>query len=300
MRKIPEFPYFKKLELADKEEVEKFTKKFLPYSDFNFANIWSWDIHQKMMICQLNKNLIVLFNDYVTGEHFLTFIGENKIPETATDLIEYSKRNYHTSFLKLIPEEIAVVLSEAGFKAIPDRDSYDYIYSVDHLSDMDNWTKSSQCRKIRNFIKQYPDYIVKLTSIHEALKDEYIDMFKKWAKNKEIENHFELNEYKAFERILQIEDSNIKVLSLYINDILIGFTIYEIVSNDYAIAHFSKADVNYHSSIYELLNWEEAKALKTKKIKHYNWELDLGIAGLRYSKEKYHPESFLKKFIISK
>ena len=45
---LPEFPQFKKLELSDKEEVEKFTSKFPPYSDFNFVSMWSWDIKGEM------------------------------------------------------------------------------------------------------------------------------------------------------------------------------------------------------------------------------------------------------------
>ena len=294
---LPEFPKMKPIKLSDREDVEKFTRKFPPYSDFNFANMWSWNIHQKMMICQLNKNFVALFNDYVTGEHFLSFIGENKIFETASELIEFSKEHYHTNFLKLIPEEMAVILSKAGFKTTPDRDSYDYIYSVENLAKL---LKGSHHKKIRNFIKMYPNCVVEYSSIHEVLKDEHKKMFKKWAENRKKEKHFELNEYKAFERILQIKDDNIEVLSLYVNDILVGFTIYEIISRDYAVAHFSKADIKYHSSIYELLNQEEVKALEAKKIKYYNWEQDLGIAGLRYSKERYNPEFFLKKFVISK
>jgi len=165
---------------------------------------------------------------------------------------------------------------------------------------MNQWTKNSKSKRIRQFVRQHPDYKVTISSIGEIQKDSYQKLFKKWANNKEIENHFELHEYKAFERILQIKDNNnIKVLSLYVNDILMGFTVYEIVSGDYAIAHFSKADIKYHSSMYDLLIWEEAKALKARKVKYYNFELDLGITGLRYTKEKYKPAFFLKKFILT-
>ena len=292
MNKIPEFP--------DQEEVKKFTDQFLPYSDFNFANLWSWDIHQKMMIGQLYKNLVVLFNDYITGEHFLTFIGKNKITETASELIAFSKRNYHTSFLKLIPEEIAAVLSEAGFNVAHDRDAYDYIYSVEHLATMNNWSKNTSGKRIRNVLKSDAKYVVKQSSIEEILKEEHLELFKKWANNKNINTHFELNEYKAFERLLQIKDKNIEVISLYVNNLLVGFTVYEIISEDYAISHFAKVDKRYHHSISDLLNWEEAKCLDKKGIKYFNWELDLGITGLRYAKEKYHPAFFFKKFIISK
>jgi hypothetical protein len=107
-----------------------------------------------------------------------------------------------------------------------------------------------------------------------------------------------LNEFKAFKKFLQNDDDDIKIVSLYINGVLAGFNIYEIISADYANCSFSKADVKYHSSVYDILDWEEAKILNTKKIKYYNWEVDLGIPGLRYSKEKYKPAFFLKKFTV--
>ena len=56
---IPEFPKFKNLELSDKNDIEKFTSKFLPYSDFSFVSMWSWDIKGEMRIAQLNGNLVV-------------------------------------------------------------------------------------------------------------------------------------------------------------------------------------------------------------------------------------------------
>lgn len=44
---IPKFPEFKKLELSNKEEIENFTSKFPPYSDFNFVSMWCWDFRYK-------------------------------------------------------------------------------------------------------------------------------------------------------------------------------------------------------------------------------------------------------------
>lgn len=295
---IPEFPEFKKLELSDKKEVEKITRKFPPYSDFNFISMWSWDTKDEMRISVLNNNLVVRFTDYVTNKPFLSFIGENKLSETAKKLITFSKKNYQIDSLKLIPEEVADILSKSEFAISLDVDSHDYIYSIKELCNMHNWLGHQSSKGIEKFLKLHPDYLVKISSIGEIQKDECKKMFKKWATNKNINDHFGLNEYKAFERFLEIKDENIEVVSLYKNNQLIGFTAYEIISEDYGIAHFSKANTKHHSAIYDILNWEEAKSLKTKGVKYYNWEQDLGIPGLRKSKEKYGPCHFLKKFLI--
>ncbi len=295
---IPEFPKFKKLELSDKKDIESFTHKHPPYSDFNFANMWAWDIHHKIRISMLNKNFVVLFSDYVHGEQFLMFIGKNKISETAKRLIEFSEKYHQTNVLKFIPEEIAHILEKEGYVVRPDRDAHDYVYSVAHLAKMDCWPGSGISKRIRQFIKLYPDYVIKKSSVHEILKDEYEKIFKKWAKNKKVDDHFELNEYKAFKRFLQISCKNTKVVSMYIHNALVGFALHGTLPNHCAISHFIKSDTGLHCGINDVLNWEEAKYLLEKGVKYYNWEQDLGIPGLRYSKEKYNPSLLMKKFII--
>jgi uncharacterized protein len=297
---IPEFPKFKRIELSDKKDVEKFTSKFPPYADFSFSNIWIWNLKENMGLSILNDNLVVKFTDYLDGQLFFSFLGENMVNETARELIIFSKKRYKTNILRLVPEIATNFLDKSEFDVIPDANSHDYVYSVSHLANMNAWTKNSLSKGIRRFIKKNPDYIVKQHSIQEVSEDEYLRMFKSWSDNKNIKDHFELNEYKALKRMFQIKDKNIKIISLYLDDVLIGFTVFEIFSDDYAVSHFAKADISQHSSVYAVLNWEEAKILKKRGIKYYNWEQDLGIEGLKKSKMKYKPTLFLNKFFVKK
>jgi hypothetical protein len=296
---IPKFPKFKSLELTDNKEIEKFTSKFPPYSDFNFVSLWSWDIKGEIRISMLNNNLVVRFTDYVTGELFYSFLGDEKENETVEELFKFLEKENSKQILKLISEEIGHKLVKSNFSLVLDQDSYDYIYSVSHLSKMQGWTKNSSGKNIRNFIKKYPNYVVKHCPIKETKKDEFIGMFKKWARNKGAENYLELNENKALVRIFDIKDENVNTVSLYVNGIFVGFTIYEILSSNYAISHFAKTDITFHNAISDILNWEEAKILDTRGVKFFNWEQDLGIPGLRKSKEKYRPSFLFKKLTIS-
>ncbi|MEI6280867.1 MAG: phosphatidylglycerol lysyltransferase domain-containing protein, partial [bacterium] len=300
MNTIPLFPDFKDIELSDKTLIKAFTSKFPPYSDYNFTAIWSWswDVNKKVMISQLNNNLVILFKDYVSDQRFLSFIGNNQVPKTALQLIAHSEKYFNTNLLRLIPEEVVRILPEDEFVITADRNSYDYIYSVPDLANMNTWPQNSIRKSIRKFIKKYPNYIIKQSSIKEVEKTIYLDLFKKWSQNKDIENFLEFNELKAFKKFFDNHDDNIKIVSLYINNILVGFNTYEIISKDYANSSFSKADTEYDTSIYSVLNWEEAKILNKEKITYYNWEQDLGIPGLRYSKEKYKQAFFLKKFTV--
>jgi len=296
---LQEFPKFKSIEISDQEDVEEITRKFPPYSDFNFVSMWSWDIKEEMRLSVLNGNLIVRFTDYITKEPFFSFIGADKAEETARELISFSEKNYNKNLLRLVPEEVANNLARSDFNLILDQDAFDYVYSVPHLSNMHKWPKHSSSKNVRSFSKLYPNYIVKRQSIKNALQDEYTKMFKKWADNKGIEGCLELNEYKAVERIFQLKRDNINIVSLYVGSVLIGFTIYEILSSEYAISHFAKADIGFHKATNDVLNWEEAKILNSRGVKYFNWEQDLGITGLRQSKKKYEHSAFLKKFTVS-
>jgi len=298
---IPEFPKFKKIELSDKKDIEKFTSKFPPYSDFNFYNMWAWDIHNKMVLSQLNGNLVVLFNDYVNSEEFLAFLGEKRAAETASILIAYSKDKHKKGFLKFVPEEVILAFKNLSFIVKADKDSFDYVYLVEHLAIMKNWHKNTSGKRIRRFLKTGIKYTIKHSSPEDITKDQekYKEFFKKWAEDKNIKDHYKLYEYKAFERFLTIKDKNIHFVTLFFGERMVGFTVYEILSKDYAVSHFAKADKEHYAAISDLLNWEEAKILHAKGIKYFNWEQDLGIPGLRYAKEKYKPAFVFKKYIVS-
>ena len=91
---IPEFPQFKKLELSDRKDLEKFTSKFPPYSDFNFVSMWAWDTKGEMQISQLNGNLVVQFTDYINGKPFFSFLGDSLVLDTIKTLLDFSKKNF--------------------------------------------------------------------------------------------------------------------------------------------------------------------------------------------------------------
>ena len=295
---IPTFPNFKKIELTDRKDIEKLTSKFPPYADFNFSNMWAWDLKDEMGFSVLNGNLVVKFTDYLNGQPFLSFIGDNMVNETVRGLVAFSIKNYKIDILKLVPETVVNLLDKKEFKVTPDVDSRDYIYSIPKLATMDAWPKSTISKGIRRFTRESPDYVIQKNSIEEIFEKEYFEMFQRWSENKNVSNHLELNEYQAFKRLFELKDNSLKIISLYKNNLLLGFDIYETCSQKYVLSHFCKADTSYHENINSLLNWEEAKIFNTQGLFYFNWQQDLGIPGLRKSKAKYKPDLFLKKFIV--
>ena len=252
------------------------------------------------MLSQLNENLVLLFYDYITEAPFLSYIGKNKLADTAHELIAYSQLHYQENTLKLIPGTVATQLPDSEFTVIADENSHDYIVSVPYLCSLDTLPRSNNkagysCQK---FLRLYPHFTFQNQCIKGIEPDEYTDLFTRWAKIQSLD-HLELNEYSAFERFIHNTENENHIVSIYDGNTIIGFGSYELLTKDYAISHFSKADRNY-TGIYDELYFLIGKALQEAGIRYWNFEQDLGLPGLRQAKRKYKPEFYLKKFIVEK
>lgn len=295
---IPNFPSFKPLEWSDKNYIESFTEQFPPYSDFNFTSMWAWNTSDEILHSNLNGNLVILFNDYITNYQFFSFIGIHQIEETASILLEYSEKEYGVGYLKLIPKHLINHFQNERWSVIPDKDSDDYILSVALVQEMDKLTKNNSAKAIRKFAKMYKDYSVTYNSINEVDNKIYFNLIDDWNSSKNLNGEFN-NEDKALKKYFTLRQSEIKIHSLFVNGKLVAFNTCEFCSMEYAISHFSKTDKAYKGA-YEVLCWEEAKHLNDLGIKHLNIEQDLGIEGLRFSKQKFKPSHFLRKYILKK
>lgn len=298
---IPQFPEFKKLELSDRKEINKFTLEFPPYSDFNFISMWSWDIHNKMRISELNNNLVIYFTDYLTGEPFYSFIGNNKINETVETLIQLSQQEGLGSALKLIPEHSTINLDKEKFKIIEDRNNFDYIYHIEHLSTLKGTKYETHRNLIHQFSKKYPNWKVKIINFQEENhRDDILSLYQKWLKNKG-EGLSNKNELLALKRLLSIEDflkHGLNCFAIYVADEMIGFIINEHI-NDHNIIHFEKAHIDYRGA-YSFLMQQNSKILQSFNLKYLNFEQDLGVESLKFTKNKLRPSHFLKKYKITR
>jgi hypothetical protein len=294
-RMIPAFPEFNPLKFSDRTAVEMIVHTFAPDSDFSFSNLYSWNAQ----VSSLHGNLAVRLTDYLSSAPFLTFIGHHRLADSATQLLELSRAQCHSSFLRLVPEIIARELTDAGFAVTADDAATDYVYTVAHIADMHEWPGHSFRRRIRQFAALHPGYTVQLAPLHTIDTDAFCALFALWAKRKGHASAQTSDEYPAFKRFLKLIDPNIKTVGLYVDTQLVGFSSFELLPGGTATVHFSKADNAFHGGICNVLYWEEARLLQTLGVTHYNWGPDLGLQSLRRSKNKYKPCQLFKKFTVS-
>mgnify|MGYP000722180560 CR=1 FL=1 len=299
---IPTFPKFKKISRNDRAEILSYTKDFLPYSDYNFNSLWSWDTTGEMRLSILNGNLIVMLPDYISGEPALSFIGNKKLKKTVADLLDYADKKDITSGLTLVPEIAISKLQKKDFKIEEDEDHFDYIFSTKKLSELTGKSFKTKRLMAKRFITNQPEATFKtsLVSNPESHK-QILEVLKNWGGKKTKKEDLVL-ENRAIRRTLMLSkmDKNELLLAgVYLNDELLAFSIDEVLSIGYAISHFFKVKNDY-KGVSEYLNQQTAQFLHENGVELWNWEQDLGIEGLKKSKTGYRPVQFLKKYKIQK
>lgn len=295
---IPVFPAFKSLELTDKSEVEEHLYKFPPYSDFEFASLWSWNVQENMEVSWLHENLIVRFTDYVTGAFFYTFLGDQMVSETANELLALSEEQGYGPFLHLVPEATASLLDPAEYDIRESRDHFDYLYEIEQHVTYAGGKLKSRRNFLNGFLKQYPHYgAVALDLTDELTRREILELCRRWEENKGFPIP---NEQRALCRFLDIaSEFNYSAVGITVDSALAGFCTTVLLNEGRANALFEKVDVRYHG-IHALLRHEVAKNLLRSGYTHLNYEQDLGILSLRQSKMAFNPTGFLKKYSVSR
>ncbi len=300
--KYPEFPNSKKLEFQDKELIEKLLLNFPPYSDFNFLSLWSYNTKDDIEFSIHNNNIICKMRDYITGEFFYTFAGSNSPFSTIETIFKYLQEHKLPLLLKIVPEtSIDQIQVKQRFNIIEDRDQFDYIYSIEGFANLkggDNVKIRNYCNRFKELYSTINQKTLDLSNLNDQVI--FLSIFDRWRQFKNQDKEA-ITERLALERLFQISSQvdNLYNIVLYDVDKPIGFFIGEQCKSEYAISHFAKADSQNYHGIYAYLYHKSSMDLFNLGYKYVNYEQDLGIPGLRRSKEQMHPVYFLKKYSIS-
>ncbi len=298
---IPKFPEFKKIELSDREEIERFTLKYDPYSDFDFESLWSWDVEGKYEFCELNGNLVVKLAEHFSNKPIYSFLGDINVNENLIKVFEKIKSEPDSEpSLKLVPEVVLKNIDFSKFIIEIDLNNYDYIYDNHHISSYEG-PKYAQKRKLyHRFSRNFPTKKVDILNLKDYnTQQKILKLSKIWAQNKsEDEDDLNLDkEFKAIERFLQAEFDDVLCVGLFVENVLIGYQLFTLLPNKYAICHFGKTDISFHGA-FEYMMSESSTILLKHGIVYLNTEEDLGLPHLRYTKNSYRPISFLRKYTI--
>lgn len=296
----PLFPKFKKIGISDSAWIKPLLKEFPPYSDFGFTSMYSWNTNNEMSACILNGNLCVLFEDYESDDKFISLLGKSEIDKSLQQALKYSADNGLGVKLRLVPETVIKnIVSKNLFLIEEDRDNFDYVLSAEFLAKLEGAKNEDRRYRIKKFLAKYEDELRKteLDLTLTVVQDDINKCLQNWTQKRDQEQAND-TETVAITRLLNSADKlSTRGLGFYINGTLSAFSIYEELSERFAVVHFEKCDLSYQG-IVPYVRHEVFKEIYTAGIPYINYEQDLGIEGLRKSKEMLHPVDFLKKYTV--
>jgi uncharacterized protein len=298
---LPKFPEFKKLELSDQKDIQNITSKYQPYSDFNFESMWAWNVGNKFGVSQLNGNLVVILTDHFSDRLFYSFLGINKINLTIKQLFAFPIGDDGLAGgLRLVPEESLENIDLSKYLIEIDINNCDYIYDLNRLSTYLGSHFATKRYMANMFIKNH-NPVVRLLDLAKANhKSAVKEINKIWIRNKnDQDTGVNLDkEIMANQRFLAANFKNALAVGVFVGNRLVGYSLFTCLPNKYTICHFAKANTAY-AGVYEYMMKESAKILLSKGSICLNYEEDLGLPGLRFSKNSFNPLSFLRKYTIS-
>ena len=295
-----EFPIFEPLSIEHREHIETIAAQFDPYSDFNFTSLFSWNTAGSVATCMLNGNLVIRFEDYVTGKPFYSFLGTNDASGTSATLLAHMEKEGIRPEIKLLPSSSLGNIHPEKFLVTEDPDNHDYVLSIERLLTFSGSRLKPNRNLVTRFLKSYASETRTLDLSDPSMCKTLTDFFLEWARRKNLPESHTKNEFRAMSRALELSTTRALIgLGVYVDGALVGFTISERLHGAYGMLHFEKADPTRCVGIYQFLMRETAKILAVTGCELLNYQQDLGLQGLKTCKRGFHPSHYLRKYRVA-
>ena len=172
----------------------------------------------------------------------------------------------------------------------------DYIYKRESLSQLLGRKLHSKKNRFNKFMRSYPDaQYLPLTT--ERLADA-LHVVEQWFAEHDDGNFSLKGELLSIrEAVANWESLNMCGGLIYVDDEPVAMTMFSAVSEQCIDTHFEKSTNKFaQNGAYTAIIQCMASSKETSAYKYINREEDMGVDGLRLSKESYQPDFKLKKY----
>ena len=264
--------------------------------EFSFANIYLWG-QQNLAFLHDHVLLLSHFGEYTVYPYPIGS-GDKK---TVLDAIiaDAKEREIPCCLSGLRKEDIDTVelLYPGRFRTHCNRDSFDYVYSIEDLADLKGRKYHRKRNHISRFQSVFPKYTTEpLTTKNIALAKQLAEEWYHTKLSDKPDNDFSMEQAALNMALLHYEELDMEGLLLRNQEEILAFTLGSYLSSDTFDIHFEKAKPGFENA-YPVMNNEFAKHIHRKysEIKFLDREEDMGIEGLRKAKESYYPHHMKEK-----
>ena len=292
-------------------EFKKFTLNDIPniHKYFNYSNNHScdntvcmttmWRDYYDTTYSIFNNTMALNLNYYDYGRCIMFPLGED-VKGFLDEYYNYIKNNNQLFRLCQVTEEQFDFLDKYYDYEKEEFDELaDFLYIADELKTLSGRKNHGYKSNLNFFVKNANNFYVKELNEEDANDVKvFLDKFKvENIDRKEDSDSFLEELHKTIEIVDNYKLFDVFGLVLYINDIVSGVSIGEIV-NDTLFVSIEKANKDIRGT-YQFLMTEFAKKYATDGIIYINREDASGDKGLYKSKMAYNPCKLIKKYVIT-
>jgi len=186
---------------------------------------------------------------------------------------------------------------DPNLKLVPDRNHFDYVYKATDLAEL----PGKNYVKIRSHIKKFwNNYSYTVGDITARDAGRIMSFLAKWREWKGCDDDsFLAHEIEAASYAIEhLTELSLKGLLIWVNSEVGAISLFESLNANTAVVHFEKGLPNYQG-IYKAISKYTAMVL-AGEVKYINRESDLGVAGLREAKIRYHPHHKVEVYSLQR
>lgn len=289
---IPVYPGFTPITLGHKEIFDSAFKKLPPViSEFTFTNIYCWRKAYDFKAALLD-GFIILRSDGAQRPHFFLPIGEGDLRQVIRRVLS----DNGGEFIRIPEQAAAQIGSDKSFKITGDKANADYLYKTSDLIALKGAKFDGKRNLIRKFKNSHSYSYEELNSLNIT---QLLEFERVWCSAKDCEHTLGLAKERVaiHEMVSCFNRFALKGGVIRIDGAIRAAAIGEALNPEAFVVHVLKADPDI-AGLYQTINNDFLRACAAG-FNYVNLEQDLGIAGLRISKESYHPAGMIKKYTIS-
>lgn len=296
------FPEFSTLDLDDREKYESYTRHLPPVSDISFITLMIW-WRKHLKVSQLNGNLVLHYEQDNEADLGLCLVGVNEIDQSLAEIFGYLRATNKPLKMIHVPEfVVGGIRDTAKYKIEEEHNYHEYIVPITHLYPLKT-AQISQRYKINRFSRDQLPVRVEVKTLDlgdREQQDALLVAASRWHETFGSPNDTDNYEQQALEvSIRNATKLGLDNVCLYLDGELSGFVINQL-SHDkkYIIGNHMKfrRDIPRIVNFLQYLSAEHSHQLGATFI---NFEMDLGIPGLRRHKQDLHPVDYFKKFSVT-
>ena len=289
---------FKPVTLADREF---FTRHYGQYpqthSDNTFTNMVCWNHYAHYTFAFVEKNVIIA-STIGSVTRFRPPIGPRN-PALLRSVIRLASEVSDNEPVGLIDPDTALWMKEIcpGINLVPDRNHFEYVYRASDLADLPGRNYLTIRRQVNKFRRNCMHVVEPISRENwEEVKRFLIE----WCEWKGCEGDQVLAHEKeaVFFAIDHFNELSLSGIVIRVFSKVGAISLFEKLNDDTALVHFEKGLPDCEG-IYKAINTETATRL-AKNFTYINRESDLGVAGLREAKTRYHPHHMVEVYSLKR